>query len=51
MKYIAITLSILVTVGFTIAAEKLQIGIKKRVENCEIKAQKGDVVHIHYTVN
>lgn len=27
---------------------KLQIGIKKRVENCERQAQKGDSLHMHY---
>lgn len=27
---------------------KLQIGIKKRSENCERKAQKGDSLHMHY---
>ncbi|KAH1167808.1 peptidyl-prolyl cis-trans isomerase FKBP2-like isoform X4 [Mauremys mutica] len=28
---------------------KLQIGVKKRVENCPIKSRKGDVLHMHYT--
>lgn len=51
MKKIITILSLLAAVSGTIAAQKLQIGIKKRVENCEIKAQKGDLVHIHYTVN
>lgn len=27
---------------------KLQIGIKKRVENCDRQAQKGDSLHMHY---
>lgn len=27
---------------------KLQIGIKKKVENCERKATKGDTLHMHY---
>lgn len=30
---------------------KLQIGIKKRVEDCTTKTRKGDLVHIHYTVS
>lgn len=30
---------------------KLQIGVKKRVENCPIKSRKGDVLHMHYTVS
>lgn len=51
MKNIVALLSLFAVFGSTIAAQKLQIGIKKRVENCEIKAQKGDLVHIHYTVS
>ena len=31
--------------------KKLQIGIKKRVENCPIKSRKGDVLNMHYTVS
>lgn len=50
MKSFLVILSVLAAVS-CINAQKLQIGIKKRVENCEIKAQKGDLVHIHYTVN
>lgn len=51
MKNIAIILSVCAALGCVSAVQKLQIGIKKRVENCEIKAQKGDLVHMHYTVN
>uniref|UniRef100_UPI00398EB4E0 peptidyl-prolyl cis-trans isomerase FKBP2-like n=1 Tax=Pristiophorus japonicus TaxID=55135 RepID=UPI00398EB4E0 len=29
--------------------KKLQIGIKKRVDNCPIKSRKGDTLHMHYT--
>ncbi|KAK6028754.1 peptidyl-prolyl cis-trans isomerase, FKBP-type [Ostertagia ostertagi] len=28
--------------------DKLQIGVKKRVEPCEMKSRKGDVLHIQY---
>merc|ERR1711990_1372049 len=28
---------------------KLQIGVKKRVENCKMKSRKGDTLHMHYT--
>lgn len=28
---------------------KLQIGVKKRVENCTIKSKRGDLLHMHYT--
>lgn len=34
-----------------VAPRKLQIGIKKRVENCERKSRKGDLLHIHYRVS
>uniref|UniRef100_A0A8C4ZZ30 peptidylprolyl isomerase n=1 Tax=Gadus morhua TaxID=8049 RepID=A0A8C4ZZ30_GADMO len=29
--------------------KKLQIGIKKRVDNCQMKSRKGDVLNMHYT--
>lgn len=29
---------------------KLQIGIKKRVEDCQRKSRRGDLLHIHYRV-
>lgn len=32
------------------AEEKLNIGIKKRVKDCKAKSQKGDTLHMHYTV-
>ena len=32
------------------SVKKLQIGIKKRVENCTIKSRKGDLLSMHYTV-
>ena len=31
--------------------KKLQIGIKKRVDNCKVKSRKGDMLHMHYTVS
>lgn len=37
----------------TVAADskkKLQIGVKKRVEDCKIRSRKGDFLHMHYTV-
>ncbi|KPM03597.1 peptidyl-prolyl cis-trans isomerase FKBP2-like protein [Sarcoptes scabiei] len=27
---------------------RLQIGVKKRVPNCEVRSSKGDLLHIHY---
>lgn len=29
---------------------KLQIGVKRRVENCGLRSRKGDVLTMHYTV-
>lgn len=31
--------------------KKLQIGIKKRIENCIKKSVKGDLLHMHYSVS
>jgi len=28
--------------------KKLQIGVKKRAENCTVKSKKGDLLHMHY---
>uniref|UniRef100_A0A023FNR3 peptidylprolyl isomerase n=1 Tax=Amblyomma cajennense TaxID=34607 RepID=A0A023FNR3_AMBCJ len=28
--------------------KRLQIGVKKRVENCDARSRKGDVLHMHY---
>lgn len=30
--------------------KKLQIGVKKRVENCDQKSRRGDLLSMHYTV-
>jgi len=29
--------------------KKLQIGIKKRIEDCAVKSRRGDLLHMHYT--
>ena len=31
-------------------SDKLRIGVKKRVENCETRSKKGDRLSMHYTV-
>uniref|UniRef100_A0A4W4DXH0 peptidylprolyl isomerase n=1 Tax=Electrophorus electricus TaxID=8005 RepID=A0A4W4DXH0_ELEEL len=47
---IAVTLmSLLTEVVQGADKKKLQIGIKKRVDNCPIKSRKGDVLNMHYT--
>ncbi|XP_050731782.1 peptidyl-prolyl cis-trans isomerase FKBP2-like [Eriocheir sinensis] len=28
--------------------KKLQIGVKKRVDNCTLKSRRGDLLHMHY---
>ncbi|VDM54850.1 unnamed protein product [Angiostrongylus costaricensis] len=50
------TVVLFVFIGFvaSVAAqdkkiEKLQIGIKKRAESCDMKSRRGDVLHMHYT--
>lgn len=43
-------MSLLTEVVLGADKKKLQIGIKKRVENCPIKSRKGDVLNMHYTV-
>lgn len=47
---ITLTLIILTTVeSKSDPVKKLQIGVKKRVENCPIKSKRGDLLHMHYT--
>lgn len=29
-------------------SKRLQIGVKRRVENCQSRSRKGDVLHMHY---
>lgn len=31
--------------------KKLQIGVKKRVANCQTRSKSGDKLHMHYTVS
>ena len=33
-----------------VSDKKLQIGIKKKVENCARRSAKGDILQMHYTV-
>lgn len=40
-----------VCVSTQIVKDKLQIGVKKRVENCTLKSKKGDFLHMHYKVS
>ena len=50
-KYLIIVgLLMIMMIVNTLAEEKLQIGIKKKAENCDVKSKKGDRLHMHYTV-
>ncbi|NP_001079493.1 FKBP prolyl isomerase 2 L homeolog isoform X1 [Xenopus laevis] len=42
-------LFVLPSVSSSEGRKKLQIGVKKRVENCPVKSRKGDTLHMHYT--
>ncbi|VDK46224.1 unnamed protein product [Anisakis simplex] len=46
-----VVLSVMVAIGWCDERKvtRLQIGIKKRAEKCDMKAMKGDVLHMHYT--
>ncbi|XP_077996555.1 peptidyl-prolyl cis-trans isomerase FKBP2-like [Glandiceps talaboti] len=53
-KMTSIKVLVLFVVVFVLATcyadkKKLQIGVKKRVENCTTKSRKGDTLHMHYT--
>jgi peptidylprolyl isomerase/FK506-binding protein 2 len=50
-KYLIVVALLLMIIVNTLAEDKLQIGIKKKVDNCEKKSKKGDRLHMHYTVN
>jgi FK506-binding protein 2 len=46
--HVSVVLS-MVCLGQEKKVTKLQIGVKKRVENCEMKWRKGYTLHMHYT--
>ncbi|CAF4347148.1 unnamed protein product [Adineta steineri] len=48
-KYFVVVALLLMIIVNTLAEDKLQIGIKKKVDNCERKSKKGDRLHMHYT--
>ena len=55
MKLLGVFLVVLFVGVFMDQAEankkKLQIGVKKKVENCDRRSKKGDTLHMHYTVS
>ncbi|XP_077301220.1 peptidyl-prolyl cis-trans isomerase FKBP2 [Arctopsyche grandis] len=46
---ISLIVVVLLAAGLAEAADKLQIGILKRVPDCTVKARRGDMLHMHYT--
>lgn len=52
MKFIIILFTLTVITLSAFAKENMKptikIGIKKRAKNCEVKARKGDTIHVHY---
>ncbi|KAL4717191.1 hypothetical protein ACJJTC_017078 [Scirpophaga incertulas] len=50
LLFVLIFMSVIshVVLGNT-APKKLQIGVKKRPDDCPIKSKKGDLLHMHYT--
>jgi len=49
-----LVLLVALTMGVTgeeakVGQKKLQIGIKKRIEDCAVKSRRGDLLHMHYT--
>ena len=50
-KYLIAVVLLMMVIVNTVAEEKLQIGIKKKVDNCDQKSKKGDRLHMHYTVS
>lgn len=48
--FVCIVLVSLCPEGSDGEAKKLQIGVKKRPEECPIKTKPGDKVHMHYKV-
>ena len=52
LEFTLFTIFIAITLVAFVECEqkKLQIGVKKKVENCSRRSRKGDVLHMHYTV-
>ena len=51
LGFVALAIFVVVFVDQTEAnKKKLQIGVKKKVENCQRRSKKGDTLHMHYTV-
>merc|ERR1712071_243285 len=49
MKLFVVLCLIAMVIAKESKPKKLQIGIKKRVENCTVKSKRGDLLHMHYT--
>lgn len=51
MKNIALILSVLTALCCAVDIQKLQIVVENNVEDCEYRAQNGDLVYTYYTVS
>ncbi|XP_015597455.1 peptidyl-prolyl cis-trans isomerase FKBP2 [Cephus cinctus] len=45
---VLINLRLLVSATDDGSKKKLQIGIKKRIDNCNVRSKKGDALYVHY---
>ena len=50
-KYLIVVGLLMIVIVSCLAEERLQIGIKKKAEKCDVKSKKGDRLHMHYTVS
>lgn len=49
---VAFAILVIIFIDASIAdKKKLQIGVKKKIENCTRRSKKGDVLKMHYTVS
>jgi len=48
-KLVLVACAVFVMVDCEEKTKKLQIGIKKRVDNCKMRSKKGDLLSMHYS--
>jgi hypothetical protein len=51
LAFLVVCLAALASLAAADSKKKLQIGVKKRVEDCKMRSRKGDFLHMHYTVS
>ena len=50
MSRVVLAVLLLTCSTLVVGTKKLQIGVKKRPETCDMKSKKGDRLSMHYTV-